>query len=156
LRDVPGKRIAGQRSGGHDDAVAALGLKNSFDFFAPHFNERMLRDAFGDGLRKKITVNGEGVPCRYAHLIGNRKRKTSERSQFLLQQPRRCVLRLALQRVAADELGHAVRLMSRRERDRTHLIENHRVSVFRSLECGFSACKTGTKHMYVTFRQSFI
>ncbi len=100
------------------------------DFFADHANAGLGRNSLGDAPRKLDAVHGQRVAGGHSGLIRNAQKRRARPPHLLLQQPRRRVGRLALERVGADQLAELDGLVGRRQprlavHDGPHLVEIH-------------------------------
>lgn len=137
------QRIRGERPTGHNHNPV---LGNRLHFPPYNFNPRMSAHPLGHHPRKLHPVHGQSVSRGYARLFGNFEQQRVPPPQLFLQQPRRRILALALQRVAAYQLGHFRRLVCRGRTLRPHLAQPHFVATLRQLPGRFRPRQPRANH----------
>ena len=140
--DRLGKAWRGEGAGGDDDIVP-FGRRQAVDLAAVDGDERVILERLGDGLREALAVDGEraagGHLVRIAHAHDERVRHAQLRVQ---QADGIGVGVVRAERVGADELGQAVRLVRVGAAHGPHLVQDDGNAAIDDLPSGFGAGET--------------
>jgi len=119
-RDLGRQRVAceGARGNDHDRAARKRG-----QFLPPDLNARVAFDGRAHFGGKNLAIHGERLASRHASGGGRSKQERSEPSKFLLEEPGRAGNLFAFQRVAANQLGEPIGLVSGGGAGRPHLVQ---------------------------------
>ena len=117
MRSISRQGVGGERASSQNRALRAVlvlveCIVEVGEFFANYPNARLSRNRFRDSPRKFDAVDSQRVACWYSRCIRKTQESGSSAAHLLLQQPGRCVGRLALERVGADQLSEISRLVS--------------------------------------------
>ncbi len=96
-------------------------------------------DGGGDFAGEEVAIDGEGVTAGDAGFLGALKEEGVEAAKFLFEQPGGGGFGLALERVAADELGELVGLVRGGGLHGAHLVERAGEAAAGKLPGGFGA-----------------
>ena len=96
-------------------------------------------------------IHRKRLAAGHARFLRRPQQQRIEPPQFFLEQPRSRRMLIALQRIAADQLGQAVGLMRIGGAHRPHFVERDVDAALRELPGGFRARKASADHCDVRF-----
>ena len=123
-RDVLGERALRQRAA-CDNRHSIVAQRNLREFFMHDGHIWVVRDMLRDVVAEAMAVDGERAARWHARRVGGLHDDGAHAAHFLFEHADGILEACAAQRVAADELGKAGRLVRGRHLLRAHLIERH-------------------------------
>ena len=112
MRDISGQAASGQRAAGYDDN-GFFRRRNLPDFLMMHCNERMAADLFRDITAEALPVYGKSTACRYTRRVSGLQNDGIQPAHLFLQHAHSILKPRSPERITADELGKASRLVRR-------------------------------------------
>ena len=146
------ERRAGQRAGGQNRQVVVAVLVQLRHFLTYDGDVGLRSDAFRHAPRELHAIHGKRMPCGNGGGVSVRQQHAAGGAHLLLQQPRRGVFALALQRVGAHKLGKVAGLVRLGRAMRPHLEQRNGTPGLRRLQRSLRPGKAAANHVNVFHR----
>jgi hypothetical protein len=96
--------------------------------------------------RKYIAIHRERLTTRHAGDGSGAQQQRVQTPEFFFEKPRCGWMLIALERIAADQLGQAIGLVCVGGSDRAHFVQNHIDPALRQLPRGFGTGQAASGH----------